>query len=85
MAFKNRSFARGFQVDMESIRSISCGLTSQCEKWRRPARGKMRAGQLFRQLAEQPCPAERPEAVCGSAADAQDVCGLLVREAGEVA
>ena len=32
MAFKNRSFARGFQVDMEWIRSIGCILTSQCEK-----------------------------------------------------
>ena len=52
-------------------------------------RGKLRAkkgpGQLLRQLAEQPGPAERPEAVGGAAADAQGLGRFLMRQAGEVA
>src|SRR5437868_4532523 len=43
------------------------------------------SGQLFRQLSEQPGPAQRPEAVGGAAADAQSFGRVLVRKAGEVA
>ena len=45
----------------------------------------MAAIELFRQLAKQPSPTERPEAVGGAAADAQGCRRILMRQAGEVA
>src|SRR6516162_11248381 len=42
-------------------------------------------GQLFRQLAEQPGPAQRPKAIGGATADPQRFGSLLVRKPSKVA
>src|SRR5207247_847065 len=45
---------------------------------------KFAAIELFRQLAKQPSPTERPEAVGGAAADAQSFGRFLMGETGKV-
>src|SRR5262249_51899154 len=69
-AFKNRSFAWGFQVVIVGVRLGVTALLINARKEGGLRAKKTRTSQLFRQLAEQPSPAKRPEAVGRAAADA---------------